>query len=182
MILPYDIFSHPLVQLAFDFRALAQRNFDTQKVGSKSNSEISLNFYSRFFKLAKRQDVPFLLACLAQHKFADVRRAAMRALSRSYPRAKADEVIAVDTRGHKVEKYMSLDMLAKLLGCQSEEEAAAVADSLDFTLVFPEEGSTHTADVPIGVVINVIERGNGQSEAVRRLSCALKAYPVLVHR
>ncbi len=161
LILPYEIFSHSLVQLAFDFRALAQRNFDSQKVGSKSNSETSLNFYTRFFKLAKRPDVPFLMAALAQHKFAEVRRAAMRALAQSYPKTKADDANVVNARGVRVERYMPLSTLAELLACESEEEAASVAESLDFELVFPEDGPMQNADMPIGVVVNPWETGNG---------------------
>ncbi len=164
LLLPAPSFNHPLVQLAFDFRALAQRNFDIQKVGSKSNTEIALNWYTRFFKLAKKSSVPFLMACLAHHKVREIRRAALRALQRSYPRGRDDG------RTVAAERYLALDALAQLLGCESAGEAAAAAAGIGFQLVYADDAGEEAGGEPIGALINTHEKFNGAWRCWDRLS------------
>lgn len=155
--LPANIFNHPWVQLAFDFRAFAQRNFDTQKVGSKSNAEISLNFFSRFFKLVKQDEVPFLMACLAHNKFGEIRRAGIRALRSAYAR------VQQSTLGTSMmkSKIMYIDIFTKLMGCVSEEEAFQLATTMNLDAVW-ESGDTEGPGLPLGFLVSAGADFNGE--------------------
>jgi hypothetical protein len=158
--LPSKIFHHPLVQLAFDLRALAQRNFDTQKVGSKSNAEISLNHFTRYFKRIKSADVPFLVACLAHNKLGEVRRAGTRALMRSYARVQPS---ALGTAGMKT-KVMTTGMFKDLMGCTNETEAIGLALVLDITPVW-EDGRIEGEGTPMGFLISAGADYNDNADA-----------------
>ncbi|KAI5453242.1 actin cytoskeleton and mitosis protein [Naganishia albida] len=151
--LPDEIFTHPHLQLAFTFRSLAQRNFDTQKVGSKYNAEISLNFFSRFFKRVKQREVPFLIACLAHNKFGDVRRAGIRALMRAYP-APPKSVILKNGEDPSSMRAMPMALFVKLLACRDEREAMTIADSLAVEPYFPRGIDGLDPNVPLGFLIN----------------------------
>ncbi|KAJ9107946.1 hypothetical protein QFC19_002689 [Naganishia cerealis] len=151
--LPQDIFSHPHLQLAFTFRALAQRNFDSQKVGSKYNAEISLNFFSRFFKRAKRPDVPFLMACLAHEKFGDVRRAGLRALMRAYP-APPQGVVLRNGDDPANARIIPMSVFMKLLQCETEAEAMGIADALGVEPYYPRGIDGLNPAEPLGFLVN----------------------------
>ncbi|GHJ87686.1 hypothetical protein NliqN6_4088 [Naganishia liquefaciens] len=151
--LPNEIFGHPHLQLVFTFRSLAQRNFDTQKVGSKYNAEISLNFFSQYFKRVKKRDVPFLIACLAQTKFGDVRRAGIRALMRAYPAPPQGVVLRPDEDPLSM-RAMPVAVFAKLMGCQDEAEAMAIADALGVEPYFPRGIPGLDPNVPLGFLVN----------------------------
>ncbi len=47
-------------------QALRTANFDSQKEGSKHNSELGLNMITRYIKLLKQPKVPYLLSCLVE--------------------------------------------------------------------------------------------------------------------
>ena len=156
--LPARIFHHPLVQIAFDLRALAQRNFDTQKVGSKSNAEISLNFFTRYFKRVRRADVPFLMACLAHNKLGEVRRAGVRALMRSYARVQPANI---GTPGMKT-KVMTIEVFRDMMGCVDDQEALGLAVTLDVTPVW-DDGNVEGHGLPMGFLISAGADYNGES-------------------
>jgi hypothetical protein len=159
--LPDEIFNHPHLQLAFTFRSLAQRNFDTQKVGSKYNADISLNFFSRFFKRVKGRDVPFLIACLAHNKFGDVRRAGIRALMRAYP-APPQGVILKNGEDPSSMRAMPMGVFVKLLACRDEREAMTIADSLAVEPYFPRGIDGLDPNVPLGFLINTSADFDGE--------------------
>lgn len=162
--LPNEIFSHPHLQLAFTFRSLAQRNFDTQKVGSKYNAEISLNFFSRFFKRVKKRDVPFLIACLAHNKFGDVRRAGIRALMRAYP-APPQSVVLKSGEDPSSMRAMPMGVFVKLMDCRDEGEAMAVADALAVEPYFPRGIDGLDPNLPLGFLINTSADFDGMSNS-----------------
>jgi hypothetical protein len=157
--LPAHIFNHPLVQIVFDLRALAQRNFDTQKVGSKSNAEISLNFFTRFFKRIRNPDVPFLIACLAHNKLGEVRRAGVRALMRSYARVQPANI---GTSGMKT-KVMTIEVFREMMGCVDDDEALGLAVTLDVTPVW-EDGRVQGEGMPMGFLISAGADYNGECD------------------
>jgi hypothetical protein len=156
--LPSSVFNHPSLQLAFSFRTLAQRNFDSQKVGSKSNAEISLNHFTRYFKLLGSGDIPVLVACLAHHKLSEIRRAGVRALMRSYARvqpAHLDSVKVMRTR------CMTLETFRGMMGCIDDAEAVRLADTLGIQSV-GEELSQRGEILPMGYLISAGADFNGQ--------------------
>jgi hypothetical protein len=168
--LPHEIFSHPQLQLAFTFRSLAQRNFDTQKVGSKYNAEISLNFFSQYFKRVKKRDVPFLIACLAHTKFGDVRRAGTRALMRAYP-APPQGVVLREGEDSSSMRAMPVAVFAKLMGCQDESEAMAIADALAVEPYYPRGIPGFDPNVPLGFLVNTSADFDGTPSPVCVENC-----------
>ena len=119
--LPALILDHPLVKLAWEIRKTAQRNFDTQKEGSKANSELGANLITLFIKLLQRSDMPFLLSCLVEIRLRDMRRSALRAMNRTYPRLKA-EPVKVNEMGQVIERRMVLlNTLDAILGCEEQD-------------------------------------------------------------
>ncbi|KAJ9102466.1 hypothetical protein QFC21_002866 [Naganishia friedmannii] len=151
--LPQDVFNHPYLQLAFTFRALAQRNFDSQKVGSKYNAEISLNFFTRFFKRAKKSDVPFLMACLAHNKFGDIRRAGVRALMRAYP-APPQGLVLRNGDDPANARVIPTGVFMKLLQCETEAEAMAIADALGVEPYYPRGIDGLDPSETLGFLVN----------------------------
>lgn len=128
--LPSSILSHPLVKIAWEIRRSAQRNFDSQKEGSKHNAELGMNNIRRFIKLLSSPKVPYLLACLVEIRLREMRRSALRAMTRAYPRLKT-EPIRVNEKGEVVERRMVLiETLNKILGCLTPDSTLSAWDDV----------------------------------------------------
>lgn len=175
--LPQVILDHPLVQLAWQIRQAAQRNFDSQKEGSKLNAELGANLITRYIRLVKQDHMPYLMSCLAEVRLRDMRRSAVRALTRTYPRLKT-EPIRRDEHGEIVERKMVLiPTLDRLLGAEEQEtqetawddvepvsrnpddEAVAVVQRFNIA-VYEEMGHN---SLPMGAMINLGSPYNGES-------------------
>ncbi|GMK59099.1 hypothetical protein CspeluHIS016_0701140 [Cutaneotrichosporon spelunceum] len=129
--LPQVILDHPLVQLAWQIRQAAQRNFDSQKEGSKFNAELGANLITRYIRLIKQGQVPYLLSCLAEVRLREMRRSALRALTRTYPRLKT-EPIRRDETGEIVERKMVLmPTLDRLMGAEEQETQETAWDDIE---------------------------------------------------
>jgi hypothetical protein len=169
--LPAVILDDPLVKLAWEIRKSAQRNFDSQKEGSKSNAELGSNLINRYIRLMKQKDVPFLLSCLVEVRLRDMRRSALRAMTRTYPRLKT-EPTRVNDAGEVVERKMVLiDNLTRILGCEEqdqgesawqdvvpsskspEDEAVNVVSRFDLE-VWPDKHQRVGALINLGAVFN----------------------------
>ncbi|CAO3628281.1 unnamed protein product [Mucor hiemalis] len=101
MTLPIHVFRHPYVTRALEFFGLSQRNNEIMETSSRrnkpSNIEAGQNFYSQFFKLIADAGTPFLMACMLECHFADIRKGALKAMNVSYM-IKAGGVIAENVR------------------------------------------------------------------------------------
>lgn len=174
--LPQVILDHPLVQLAWHIRQAAQRNFDSQKLGSKFNAELGANLITKYIRLVKQDHVPYLLSCLAEIRLSEMRRSAIRALTRSYPKLETDP-IRRDKAGEIVERKMVLmPTLDRLLGAEEQEtletawddvvpvsrdpddEAVAVVQKFNIA-VYEEIGDN---SLPMGALINSLSPYNGE--------------------
>lgn len=142
-VLPHAVFSQPILQLAFDLHALVQRNFDSQKAASRGNIQVAQNFASRFFKLVRSQRVPYVMACLLESRFADVRRAGLRALHQSYPKTEDPS------------KRMSINALMRMFGCVDENEVVDMVEAVEMEVVYEDDG-------PVGVFVNRSAPFNGE--------------------
>ncbi|WVQ74756.1 hypothetical protein IAR50_004361 [Cryptococcus sp. DSM 104548] len=139
--LPAVILNHPLVKLAWDIRRSAQRNFDSQKEGSKLNAELGANLITRFNKLLKQSKVPYLLGCLVEIRLREMRRSALRSLVRSYPRLRT-EPVRINEAGDIVERKMILlSTLNKLLGCEPQDETPSAWDDVPPISTSPSDES-----------------------------------------
>ncbi|KAG2206544.1 hypothetical protein INT47_008561 [Mucor saturninus] len=101
MTLPINLFRSQPIQRALEFRALSQRNNEIMESSSRRNKpeniEASQNFYSAFFKLIADPDTSFLMACMLETHFPEVRKGALKAMNVSYM-LKAGGVQAEDVR------------------------------------------------------------------------------------
>ena len=129
--LPSCIIDHPLVRLAWEIRRTAQRNFDSQKEGSKANAELGSNMINLFVRLLRQPTVPYLLSCLVEVRLREMRRSAMRALTRTYPRLRT-EPLRYNEQGEVVErKMMLIQTLETVLGCEEQENEETAYDDVD---------------------------------------------------
>lgn len=134
-LLAFHVFSDPLLQLSLRLQSLVQRNNINTAPGSRArppaNSEACLNSYSRFFKLIETQ-APYLLACLVETDFYDLRRGAFKAMRKAY-----------------MEQHANLPVLnlVKLLGFDDAQDCARCCRSFGITV------ETNSKDQPteIGV-------------------------------
>lgn len=176
--LPSVILNHPLVQLAFQIRQAAQRNFDSQKEGSKLNAELGANLITRFVRLLKQGKVPYLLSCLVEIRLREMRRSAIRALTRTYPKFKQGQgPTRQNENGEVVERRMILmAMLNGLLGAEEQEDEETAWDDVFPTSKNPNDESVdiverfgievykdHTG--PVGALINHGSRYNDNKDA-----------------
>ncbi|KAI9271180.1 SAC3/GANP/Nin1/mts3/eIF-3 p25 family-domain-containing protein [Helicostylum pulchrum] len=108
MRLPVHIFKSQYVTRALEFRALSQRNNEILETSSRRNKpeniEACQNFYSYFFKLIADPTTPYLMACLLETHFSEVRKGALKAMNTSYmmkaggvPAEHVRQVLAYDT-------------------------------------------------------------------------------------
>lgn len=171
--LPAAILDHPLVKLAWQIRQTAQRNFDMQKEGSKLNAELGANLLTRFVRLLKQGKVPYLLSCLIEVRLRDIRRSALRALVRTYPRLKA-EPIRYSESGEVLERRMLLfDTMDTLMGAEEQEDDEPAWDDIVPVSKNPDDESAAIAerfgievfqDVetgPVGALVNLGAKFNG---------------------
>lgn len=171
--LPAVILDHPLVKLAWEIRKVAQRNFDTQKEGSKLNSELGANLVTKFIKLLRRSKMPFLLSCLLEVRLRDMRRSALRAMTRTYPRLRADP-IRVNELGQIVERRMVLlGTLDAILGCEEQEDEESAFDDVEPTSKNPDDEAVSVVSrfeievfpdhaEPVGAMIHAGAAFNGE--------------------
>ncbi|EJT51638.1 hypothetical protein A1Q1_07050 [Trichosporon asahii var. asahii CBS 2479] len=174
--LPAVILDHPIVQLAWQIRQAAQRNFDSQKEGSKLNSEYGANLITRFIRLLKQPNVPFLLSCLVEVRLREMRRSAIRALTRTYPQLKGDP-IRRNEQGEIVERKMILmDMMDSLIGAEEQEDKDTAWDDIIPVSKNPDDESAAVVErfnievyrdgaQPVGALINRATRYNDNKDA-----------------
>ncbi|KAK9363878.1 SAC3/GANP/Nin1/mts3/eIF-3 p25 family-domain-containing protein [Lipomyces starkeyi] len=114
--LPRNIFLDSIVQLALELRSLAQQNNITER--GYTNTENAQNMFIRFFKLVKSSAVPYLMACLAEVHFNDIRMWALKSMAPGY---------------HKRGKPYIASHLVEFLGCDDETELFELCDHWELT-------------------------------------------------
>ncbi|OBZ81156.1 SAC3 family protein 1, partial [Choanephora cucurbitarum] len=111
--LPMHVFKHPYITRALDFFGLVQRNNEIMETSSRRNKpenvEASQNFYSRFFKLIQDSQTTFLMGCMLESHFADVRKGALKAMNVSYM------IKAGGVEAEHVRQILAYDSLKQLL-------------------------------------------------------------------
>lgn len=130
MTLPIHLFKNQYITRALEFRALSQRSNEIMESSSRRNKpeniEASQNFYSAFFKLIADSGTSFLLACMLETHFPDVRKGALKAMNIAYM-FKAGGVQAEDVR-----QTLAYDSVKQLL-----EEAQLYGLVIDNSLDVP---------------------------------------------
>ncbi|ORX92234.1 hypothetical protein K493DRAFT_286023 [Basidiobolus meristosporus CBS 931.73] len=81
---PKEVFCSSIVQQALKFHSLCQCNNVYFKRNMSPNCEASQNFFSKFFKLVKHKHTSYLMSCLLEWHFVEVRRNALKAMNKTY--------------------------------------------------------------------------------------------------
>lgn len=81
-LLPDSIMKDPQVQLALRFRNIMSQNNMVER--GFVNSVGAMNLFVEFFKLVYSDETPFLMACLLETHFNEIRFYALKAMARSY--------------------------------------------------------------------------------------------------
>ncbi|KAF9189649.1 hypothetical protein BGZ51_009378 [Haplosporangium sp. Z 767] len=82
-LLPQAVFQDPYIQVAVEIHALTRRNNNVRQ-RAVIQSEASPNFFSRFFKMVAGPATTYLMACLLETNFVEIRKGALKALNKSY--------------------------------------------------------------------------------------------------
>lgn len=127
-LLPEPVFDAPILQTAIRMRSYAQRsNRGGSSRANALNTDAPMNFFSRFFAEIKSPQVPYLLACMLENQFSQVREGALKALSANY---------------NKVHRGPTLSFVKEALGADSEQEVARWAEECDIEVLAPVAGSS----------------------------------------
>ncbi|KAK9760878.1 actin cytoskeleton and mitosis protein, partial [Basidiobolus ranarum] len=81
---PKEIFCSSIVQQALKFHSLCQINNAYYKRNMSPNCEAAPNFFSKFFKLVRNGHTSYLMACLLEWHFVDVRKYALKAMNKTF--------------------------------------------------------------------------------------------------
>ncbi|KAI9496070.1 SAC3/GANP/Nin1/mts3/eIF-3 p25 family-domain-containing protein [Zychaea mexicana] len=86
--LPEYVRQHPYLRQAFRFYESIQRNNEIMQTSERRNKPENVlaakNYYAKLFKLVGSSETPFLLACMIETHFAEIRKGALKAMSRAY--------------------------------------------------------------------------------------------------
>lgn len=84
---PRELRRGPQVQVALELFAAAGNTWEYQgTLDAKRPNAIAQGFYSRFFEIVNSDSVPYLLACVAEIYFNNVRQTGIRSIWRAYRR------------------------------------------------------------------------------------------------
>ncbi|KAF9289798.1 hypothetical protein BGZ68_008643 [Mortierella alpina] len=120
--LPSHIFTNPYIQVAAEMHTLTRRNNDIRR-RAKIQSAASPNFFSRFFKMIAGPATTYLMACLMETSFVDIRKGALKALNKSYLHQHG---------GFPVED------LVNILGFDDQDECIANCQEYGLELIFDQ--------------------------------------------
>ena len=117
-----------IVNAALELRALAQRN----NINSRraTNTEATQNLFSRLFSVVAQPRVPFLMACLMEFHFEDIRKGALKAMRSSFREA---------------HKAFPMSTLTEMLGFDDEAATASFVSACKLELVVDPISRTPTA-------------------------------------
>ncbi|PWW78170.1 hypothetical protein C7212DRAFT_363099 [Tuber magnatum] len=124
---PSHIFSSAPVQMALKFFALIQANNRKQTSLGTKNTESCFNNFGTFFRLVKSKRVPYLMACLLETHFSEVRKYALKAMRGVYRRDS---------------KQILLSFIQETLAYEGEASLMADCDNygLSYAMTDPDPG------------------------------------------
>ena len=113
---PHSLLASPRVQVALDLYAAACNTWEPQgTLDSSRKNAIAQGFYARFFNIIDSPSVSYLMACVAEFYFSDVRQTALRDIWSGYWRPPAK------VKKERKEEWTMKD-LTKALRFDNEEQ------------------------------------------------------------
>ena len=125
--LPNHIINDPFIQLAFLFRNLVCQSNIVER--GYHNTVGSLLLFEEFFKIVRSAQVPFLMSCLLETHFNEIRFYALKSMSRSY-HTKSKPYPA-----DKLQKFLAFDHLEQLIKFVQYYEVDIINDNQGKVLV-----------------------------------------------
>lgn len=137
--LPVSISDSNAVKVALKLRAYAQRSNNTVRRGRPANTEATMNLWARFFGELRKSNngVGYLLACLCENIFPQVRAGALKAMGKTYLTQHAP---------------IPLDYLQRSLGMDTEEEVCTFAVALGAEKVFSDDAESQVVGLRLSKV------------------------------
>ena len=121
---PAELRNSPRVQLALELLAAAGNGWEYQgTLDSKRQNAIAQGFYERFFSLVDSPAVSYLMACVAEIYFNNVRLTAIRSIWKGYCRYPSSQQ-------HKNEEW-TVDELTKVLYFDDAEQTIKFCEEQD---------------------------------------------------
>lgn len=119
--LPSDMLENKQVQLALMFRSMVSQNNIVER--GYNNSVGALNLFLEFFKIVFSPEIPFLMSCLLETQFNEIRFYALKSMSRCYhTRGKAYSA-------ESLQSFLGFDSLEKLINFVHYYEIDIVYDN-----------------------------------------------------
>ncbi|KAI9243827.1 SAC3/GANP/Nin1/mts3/eIF-3 p25 family-domain-containing protein [Phascolomyces articulosus] len=85
---PKHVQDHPYLKQAFAIYNTIQRNNEIMQTAERRNKAENIlaaqNYYANLFKIIGSGDTPFLLACMTEAHFAEIRKGAFKSMQRAY--------------------------------------------------------------------------------------------------
>ncbi|CCE83257.1 Piso0_003829 [Millerozyma farinosa CBS 7064] len=120
--LPDYILKDKQIQLALKIRTLVSQNNIVER--NHRNTVGALNLFSKFFEIVYSEETPFLISCLLETQFNEIRFYALKSMSRCY---------------HTKGRAYPADILQKTLGFDSLEKLVAFVEYYEIDTVRDEE-------------------------------------------
>ncbi|KAL1958980.1 hypothetical protein VTO42DRAFT_3221 [Malbranchea cinnamomea] len=133
---PRELRQSPRVQVALELFAAATNTWEYQgTLDSKRPNAIAQGFYSRFFNIVRSDRVSYLMACIAEIYFNQVRQTAIRSIWKAYCRQPLSQQ-------HKNQEW-TVEELTKVLCFDDAEQTIAFCEKQGLQLTTNPEGHTY---------------------------------------
>ncbi|KAF3482511.1 uncharacterized protein GIQ15_05270 [Arthroderma uncinatum] len=124
------------VQVAMEMFAAAGNTWEYQgTLDAKRQNPLAQGFYSRFFQLVRSKSVSYLMACVAEVYFNQVRQTAIRSIWKAYCRQPASQQ-------HKNQEW-TIDELTIALAFDNDDQTIAFCEEQDLQLATNAEGQLY---------------------------------------
>lgn len=133
---PRELRESPRVQVAMELFAATGNTWEYQgTLDAKRPNPLAQGLYSRFFKLVKSKSVSYLMACVAEVYFNQVRQTAIRSIWKAYCRQPASQQF-------KIQEW-TVDQLTVALAFDNDEQTISFCEEQDLQFATNSEGQLY---------------------------------------
>ncbi|ODH13141.1 hypothetical protein ACO22_07558 [Paracoccidioides brasiliensis] len=133
---PRELLRSPRVQVALELFAAAGNTWEYQgTLDAKRPNAIAQGLYSRFFRLIQSDSVPYLLACIAEIYFNQVRQTAIRSIWKAYCRHPLSQ--------QSKNQEWTVDDLTEVLAFDDNDQTIEFCEEQDLQLATNADGQMY---------------------------------------
>ncbi|EER27387.1 SAC3/GANP family protein [Coccidioides posadasii C735 delta SOWgp] len=130
---PRELLHSPRIKVALELFAAAGNTWEYQgTLDARRPNAIAQGLYSRFFNLVRSKSVSYLMACIAEIYFSQVRQTAIRSIWKAYCRQPLSQQ-------HKNQEW-TIDRLTTALWLDDEDQTIKFCEDQDLELATDSEG------------------------------------------